>query len=203
MNPLSLDALTPAATVAFVVATSFAAGLNVSATVATVGLMVRFGVLVLPPELSIVASSWVIGVALAMFVVEFVLDKIPAVDLIWNAAQTFIRVPAGALLAYGATTQLSPAQQLLAGALGAAVALAAHAGKAALHTSVNFSPEPFSNAMVGVAEDAVAIGLTWFAVQHPYLAAAIATSLIVVIVLAIRLVWRGLLALFKNARQGV
>src|SRR5689334_4909956 len=107
-----LGALSPPAVVAFVIATSFAAGLNVSATVATVGLLVRFGLLVLPSELGFVASSWVIGAALAMFVVEFVLDKIPAVDLIWNAVQTFVRVPAGALLAYGATTQLSPEQQL-------------------------------------------------------------------------------------------
>jgi hypothetical protein len=190
---MSLDLLVlPAAElVALVVATSFAAGLNVSATVATIGLLARAGLIVLPPALDPIGSWWVIGVALAVFLIEFVADKTPVLDLIWNALQTFIRVPAGALLAYGATTQLSPAQQLLAAALGAGIALAAHAGKAALHASVTASPDPFSTIAVSLAEDAFAIFLTWFATRHPFLAAAIALTFIVAIAVLIRVVWRA------------
>jgi len=197
---VDLLVLPPAELVALVVATSFAAGLNVSATVATIGLCARAGVLELPPLLDPMASWWVIGAALVLFVLEFMADKTPFLDLIWNALQTFIRVPAGALLAYGATAQLSPGQQLLAAALGAVVALAAHAGKAAMHATVTASPEPFSTVAVSLAEDALAIFLTWFATQHPFLAAAIAVTFLVVIVLLIRVVWRALVKLV-GARQ--
>jgi hypothetical protein len=190
--------LPPAELVALVVATSFAAGLNVSATVATIGLLARAGLVTLPPALDPIGSWWVIGAALALFVVEFIADKTPVLDLIWNALQTFIRVPAGALLAYGATTQLSPGQQLLATALGAVIALAAHAGKAAVHTTVTASPEPVSTIAVSLAEDALAIFLTWFATQHPFLAASIALTLLVIIVVLIRVVWRALASLFAR-----
>jgi hypothetical protein len=187
---LDLLALPPPELVALVVATSFAAGLNVSATVATIGVLARAGVLVLPPALDPLASGWVIGAALALFALEFIADKTPVLDLIWNALQTFIRVPAGALLAYGATAQLSPGQQLLAAALGAVIALLAHAGKAAVHTTVTASPEPFSTVAVSLAEDALAIFLTWFATRHPFLAAAIALAFIATIAVLMRIVWR-------------
>jgi hypothetical protein len=198
LDPLVLP---PAELVALVVATSFAAGLNASATVATIGLLSRAGMFLLPPTLEPIGSWWVIGAALAMFVVEFVADKTPYLDLIWNALQTFIRVPAGALLAYAATAQLSPGQQLLAATLGGVVALAAHAGKAAVHTSISASPEPFSNIVVGLAEDALAIFLVWFATEHPFLAAAIAIGCLVVIALLIRLVWRALRSLFRRPAE--
>jgi hypothetical protein len=190
--PLDLLAMSPAELVALVVATSFAAGLNVSATLLTVGLLARLGALTLPPALDGLMSWWVIGAAAVLFVVEFIADKIPVVDLFWNALQTFIRIPAGALLAYAATADLSPVQQLLAAALGATVALAAHSGKAALHAGVNASPEPFSNALVSLAEDALAIFLIWFATRHPFLAATIVAVCLVLIVLFIRLVYRAL-----------
>jgi len=199
---MSFASLSPAELVALVIATSFAAGLNVSATVATIGLLTRAGVVALPPGLDVVSNWWVIGAALGVFVLEFVLDKIPGVDLVWNALQTFVRVPAGAVLAYGATVQLSPQHQMLAAALGAVIALAAHAGKAAVHASVNLSPEPFSNAVVGLGEDILAISLTWVATRHPFIAAAIALSFVVIIVVLVRVVWRALLALFQHARQG-
>ena len=196
--PFDLASVPPAELIALVIATSFAAGLNVSATVLTIGLAARLGALTLPPALEPVASWWVIGAASMLFVVEFVADKIPGIDLLWNALQTFIRVPAGALLAYGATAELSAEQQLLAAGLGAVVSLIAHSGKAALHSSVNLSPEPFSNALVSLAEDAMAIGLTWFALHHPFIAAAIVIACVCMIVISIRLVWRGLRSLFQG-----
>jgi len=97
---------TPRQLAALVVATSFAAGLNVYATVATLGLLDRAGIVALPPALAPVASWWIISACAALYLVEFVADKVPAFDLVWNALQTFVRVPVAALLAYGATTQL-------------------------------------------------------------------------------------------------
>src|SRR4051812_32868894 len=121
----------PRQSAALVVATSFAAGLNVYATVATLGLLARAGLVDLPASLGLVTSWWVIGPSLALYLVEFIADKIPAIDLLWNALQTFVRVPVAALLAYGATMQLSPGEHLLAATVGAVVAFAAHGGKTA------------------------------------------------------------------------
>src|SRR5213593_4051461 len=128
--------------IAMVVGASFAAGLNVYATVATLGLLGHTGFLKLPPALDPLTSWYVIGAAAALFVVEFFADKIPAFDLIWNALHTFVRVPVAALLAYRATASLSPWEQLAAAAVGGAIALAAHGGKTAVRAAVTPSPEP-------------------------------------------------------------
>jgi len=189
--------------VATVVATSFAAGLNVYATVATLGLLGHYDWLTLPPALAMLGSWWVIGISTALFGVEFFADKIPAFDLIWNALHTFIRVPVAALLAYRATATLSPLEQLAATAAGAAIAFAAHGGKTAARTAVSASPEPFSNAALSLGEDGFAIFLTWFATQHPYSAAAIVASLLVIIILLARWVLRSLRSLFRGAEEAV
>src|SRR5450755_2416846 len=110
--------------VALLIATSFAAGLNVYATVGTLGLLGHYHVLVLPDGLHALQDWWVIAIAAAMFVVEFFADKIPAFDLIWNAMHTFIRIPVAALLAYRATATLSPGEQMLATIVGGLIALA-------------------------------------------------------------------------------
>src|SRR5438270_4946670 len=181
------------------VAISFAAGLNLYATVAVLGLLARFGHLPLPPGLLPLAGWPVIACSGALFVIEFFADKIPAFDLIWNALHTFIRVPVAGLLAYQATRQLSPEHQLLATILGAGIALIAHAGKTGAHAAVTPSPEPFSNIILSLGEDAVAIGLTWMATRHPYVAGGLATSLVVIIVLLTRWVIRAMRALFRGA----
>src|SRR5581483_9533397 len=124
---------------------SFAAGLNVYATVATLGVLGRTGVLPLPASLHTLESWPVIAVSVAMFIVEFFADKVPAFDLLWNAFHTFVRIPVAALIAYGATSHLSPGAQLLSALLGAAIAFAAHGGKLALRAAVTPSPEPVSN----------------------------------------------------------
>ena len=178
--------------VATMVAVSFAAGLNLPATIATLGLLGRFGVVSLPAPIAMLSNEWVIGASLVLFVLEFFADKVPVFDLFWNLLQTFIRVPAGALLAWSATTSLSPAGQLTVAVAGAVIALAAHGGKLALRSAVTPSPEPFSNVALSVGEDVVAIGLTWFATEHPYLALGIATMLVGAVVLVIRWVWRAL-----------
>src|SRR5271157_1047711 len=109
-------------TVAMLAGTSFAAGLNVYATIATLGLLSRTGVIILPASLDVLQSWWIIGVALAMFRLEFFDDKVPAFDLIWNALHTFIRVPIAVLLAYAATSHLSLGMQLASAALGGLIA---------------------------------------------------------------------------------
>lgn len=187
--------------IATVVAASFAAGLNVYATIATLGLLARYQLLALPAGLNMLDDWWVIGAAGLLFVVEFFADKVPAFDLIWNALHTFVRVPAAAYLGYASTMQMTPGQQAMTAILAGVVALVAHGGKTAVRAAVTPSPEPLSNIGLSVAEDVLAIGLTWFAVTYPYWAAGIALALVVLTVLLVRWVWRALRRLFRGAQR--
>lgn len=188
---------------ALLIAVSFAAGLNVYATVATLGLLGHYGVLALPPSLSLIESWWVIGASVALFGVEFFADKVPAFDLVWNALHTFIRVPVAALLAYQATAALSPEKQLMATLAGGTIALIAHGGKTAARAAVTPSPEPFSNMTLSLGEDALAVFLTWMATWKPYIAAAIAGAGVLAIILLMRWVLRAMGALFRGAKEAV
>ena len=192
---------TPRQLAALVVATSFASGLNVYATVATLGLLGRAGVVSLPPSLDVVTSWWVIAASAGLYLIEFVADKIPAFDLVWNALQTFVRVPVAALLAYGATMQLSVGEQLVATTAGGLIALAAHGGKTAARVAVTPSPEPLSNIALSLGEDALAIFIMWLATQHPFWAAGIAAVLLVLIVLVARAVVRAVQSVFRGAQR--
>jgi hypothetical protein len=189
--------------VALIAATSFAAGLNVYATIATLGLLARADVLRLPASLHMVESWPVIVICAVMFVIEFFADKIPAFDLIWNALHTFVRVPVAALLAYGAAAHLPPAAQALSAVAGGSIALAAHGGKTAARAAVTPSPEPFSNTSLSLGEDVIAIGLTWFASTHPFLAAAVVILLLIGIVVLIPFVIRAMQRLFRSAERAV
>src|SRR5579862_592934 len=193
--------LVPDNLLALLVATSFAAGLNVYATVATLGLLAQAGWLALPPPLHILSSWYVIAASALLFVVEFFADKIPAFDLIWNALHTFIRIPIAALLAYRATAQLSPSEQIICAVAGGVIALAAHGGKTAVRAAVTPSPEPFSNIGLSLGEDVMAVGLTWLASKHPYIAAAIVAWLLIVLIFLTRWIWRALKALFRGAEK--
>lgn len=184
--------------VGLLVATSFAAGLNVYATLTTLGLLAHAGVLILPPPLHLLSNWWVILGSGILFLVEFFADKVPFFDLLWNALQTFVRIPVAALIAYGATSQLSPGKQLLAMVLGGAIALAAHGGKTAARAAVTASPEPFSNAALSLGEDVLAVSLTTFATRHPYSAAAIVIVFVAIIVVLLRTVVRALRDLFRE-----
>jgi hypothetical protein len=189
--------------VGLLIATSFAAGLNVYATIATLGLLSQVGVLALPPGLQLLTSWWVIGASVVLFFIEFFADKIPAFDLLWNAAHTFVRVPVAAVIAYRATAQLSPEKQLLAALVGGAIALAAHGGKTAARAAVTPSPEPVSNISLSMGEDVLAIFLIWFATQHPVLASLIVVGLLLLIAVVIRWVVRALKNLFRGAEREV
>jgi hypothetical protein len=187
--------------VALIAATSFAAGLNVYATVATLGLLARAEVLALPQSLHLVQSWPVIIICGVMFVIEFFADKIPAFDLIWNALHTFVRIPIAAWMAYAAAANLPPVAQALSAAAGGAIAFAAHGGKVAARAAVTPSPEPFSNAALSVGEDVIAIGLTWFASAHPILAGVIVLVLLIGILYMIRFIVRAMRRLFRGAER--
>jgi hypothetical protein len=156
---------------------SFASGINLYATVATLGLLHRYEVVHLPASLDVLAHPIVLGVALALYVIEFVADKIPYVDNVWDVLHTFIRPPAAALLSYTAFGDVSEPWRLSAALLAGGVALASHGGKASTRAAVNASPEPFSNWLLSLGEDGIAVFLVWLAVSHPLL------TLIVVVVL--------------------
>jgi hypothetical protein len=176
----------PANIAALIIASSFAAGLNVYATVLTLGLLARVHGVALPPGLEVLGSWWVIAVSGIMFALEFVADKIPGFDMIWNALHTFIRPPIAALIAYQASHQLSPQMQIVATVAGGTIAVISHGSKTAVRAAVTPSPEPFSNIALSTSEDIIAVGITWLTTQHPWIAATIAIVLTVCAVLAIR-----------------
>ena len=182
-----------------IIAVSFAAGLNVYATVASLGLLAHAGLLALPPGLHLLTNWWVIAACGVLFAVEFFADKIPAFDLLWNVLHTFVRIPVAALIAYGATAQLSPEKQLLAALAGGAIALAAHGGKTAARVAVTPSPEPVSNIALSAGEDALAVFLTWLATQHPIAAAVIVAAFLVALVVMMRWIVRTIARAISSA----
>src|SRR5712664_1456520 len=153
----------------------FSSGLNLYATVATLGLLQRYGVLQLPPALQVLSHPWVLGIAIALYLVEFLADKIPYFDTIWDAVHTFIRPPAAALLAYAAAGAAPAEWRWGAALLAGGVALTSHGTKASARAAVNTSPEPFSNWILSLGEDVLAVWLSWMAATHP-----VATTIIVV-----------------------
>jgi uncharacterized protein DUF4126 len=156
-------------TLAIAMGSSWVAGINLYAAVATLGLLGRFADLELPGELTVVTNWWVIGVAGGLYIVEFVADKIPLVDSIWDVVHTFIRVPAGAVLAAAAFGQFDRRVQIIALLLGGGLALSAHGTKATARAAINTSPEPVSNITASLAEDAVAVGSILLSVFFPVL----------------------------------
>jgi hypothetical protein len=190
--------LNEARIISLVLGVSFAAGLNVYAMCGTLGLLGHFHVVHLPPALHVIENPWIIVVSLAMFVLHFFADKIPAFDLVWNALHTFVRIPLAALVAYGATSQLSPGAQIASTALASVIAGVAHTGKFAARAAVTPSPEPVTNMALSLGEDTVAVGLTWFATAHPYWSAAIVIVLVILTVILIRMFARAVRCLFSR-----
>jgi hypothetical protein len=163
---------------AFILGASFASGLNLYATVATLGLLHRNGIVHLPPSLEILANPWVVGIASALYFVEFVADKIPYVDSVWDAIHTFIRPPAAALLGYSSVGGVSEEWRLAAALLAGSVALTSHGTKASTRVAVNTSPEPVSNWVLSLGEDGLAISLAWMAAAHPLITLVLVTLLV-------------------------
>lgn len=156
-------------TLAIGMGASWVSGINLYASVATLGLLGRFSNLELPGELQVLTSWWVIGIAVALYLVEFVADKIPIVDSTWDVIHTFIRVPAGAVLAATTFGDFDKSVQVIAFLLGGGLALSSHGTKAATRAIVNTSPEPVSNIVVSTLEDVLAVASILLAVFLPVL----------------------------------
>ena len=161
---------------------AFASGINLYATVAVLGLCSRFNFVALPDQFRAFEHPLIIAIALVMYVVEFVADKVPWVDSLWDAVHTIVRPIGGALVAVTALGDATAGAQIAAALVGGSVAMTTHLGKAGTRAVANTSPEPFSNWALSLGEDALAIGLTYVAIQHPLLALAIAVFLLVAIV---------------------
>ena len=160
-------------------------GFNLYATVLTLGLLQRFHLVELPGDLHVLSRLWVIGTAGLLYLVEFLADKIPLVDSIWDAVHTFIRVPAGAVLAASAFAHFSPAIRVVAVLAGGTLALSSHGAKASVRAAANTSPEPFSNIFLSLIEDIFTIGLTALAAFHPVVV------LVIVVLFVVLLIWLG------------
>jgi Domain of unknown function (DUF4126) len=185
--------MSPLDTLGFALGTSFASGLNVYLTIAAAGLMQRFGVIQLPDALQVLANPIVLGLALALFVIEFIADKIPYVDTAWDAVHTFIRPPAAAVLSYSAFGHVPEEWKLGAALLAGSVALTSHGAKATTRAAANTSPEPVSNWTLSFLEDGIAVFLTWMAATHPVITGLI---VMVLVILAVMVIWK-LVGYFK------
>ena len=186
--------MNPIETLGLALGAGFSSGLNLYATVATLGLLQRLGVLRLPPGLQVLSHPWVLGIAIALYLLEFFADKIPYFDTLWDAIHTFIRPPAAAILAYAAAGAAPPEWRWGAALIAGGVALTSHGAKASTRAAVNTSPEPFSNWILSFGEDLLAVWLTWMATAHP-----LATSIIVAALLALSIFL--LYHLFRFARR--
>ncbi len=156
-------------TLSLAMGTAWTSGINLYATIAALGIAGNAGMIQLPPDLQVLTNPLVIGVACMMYAIEFFVDKVPLVDSGWDALHTFIRIPAGAILAARAVGDTHPALELAALLAGGSVALAEHGTKATVRLAVNASPEPFSNWVASVSEDIAALGGVWLIFHHPVL----------------------------------
>src|SRR5262245_47045956 len=161
---------------------SFAAGINLYATVAILGLASRYGWVALPPQYQVFDNNWIIGGALALYVIEFVADKIPWVDSVWDAVHTVIRPIGGAFIAVATLGEQSTATQAITALFGGALAASTHFSKAGTRVIANASPEPFTNWILSLSEDAFVVGLGLLALKYPAAAAIVVLVCIAVIV---------------------
>jgi hypothetical protein len=189
-----MNGMNPIATLGLALGAGFSSGLNLYATIATLGLLERFGVIHLPPSLHGLSHSAVLGIAVVLYVLEFFADKIPYIDTAWDVIHTFIRPPAAAFLAFSAAGAAPAEWRWGAALLAGGIALTSHGTKASARAAVNTTPEPFSNWILSFGEDALAVWLTWMATVHP-----VATTAIVVALLALSAYL--LFHLFRFARR--
>jgi len=171
---------------------SFAAGINLYATVAILGLATRFGWVDLPPQYRVFDNNWIIGAAIVLYFVEFVADKIPWLDSLWDAVHTVIRPLGGGLVAVASIGHAQPAMQAVAAVAGAALAGSTHVAKAGTRAAANTSPEPLSNWTLSFSEDLLVLLLGLLTLTHPVLAGVVVIAGIVVILAAARWMIRGI-----------
>ncbi|WP_151446552.1 DUF4126 domain-containing protein [Lacisediminimonas profundi] len=177
---------------------SWASGIRLYMTLFVAGWLGRQGWITLPEGLQVLESSWVLAVTGGLFAVEFLADKVPGVDSVWDAIQTFIRIPAGAVLGAAALGQADPALTAIAALLGGTFAAGAHATKAGSRALINTSPEPFSNWAASFSEEAVVVAGLWAAFFHPWVLVVILVLFTLLAFWLLPKVWRGLRWLFRR-----
>jgi hypothetical protein len=183
-------------TLALSMGLAWASGINLYATLFTLGYLANTGNISLPPDLQIVANPMVMGAAGLMYCIEFFADKTPGVDTGWDAIHTFVRIPAGAMLAAGAIGDLNPAVELTAAILGGSLAAGSHATKAGSRVLINTSPEPFSNWIASVSEDVIVITGVWASVNHPILFLIALAGFVLLMIWLLPRIWAGVKKIF-------
>ena len=187
-------------TVALASLLAWASGIRLYLVIVAVGLAGYFGYLELPPALKVLQHPWVIGAAGFMLLMEFLVDKVPVIDSAWDAIHTFIRIPAGALLAAGATGDTLSALTVAAGLLGGTITAGTHFTKSGGRALINTSPEPFSNWGASFTEDALVLGGIWFALNHPLVFLVGLAAFIVLMLWLLPRLWRGVQVMFRTLR---
>jgi hypothetical protein len=187
--------------IALTMGVGWASGINLYAAIFMLGLMGATGSIVLPPDLLILTNPLVLLAAGAMYLVEFVTDKIPGVDTTWDALHTFVRIPAGALLAAGAVGDVNPGVALAAAIIGGGLAAGAHATKAGARALINTSPEPVSNWSASVAEDLLVVAGLWTALHYPWLFIGLLALFVLLMIWLLPKLWRGIKRVFAAIGQ--
>jgi hypothetical protein len=187
-----------ASIIALTMGAAWAAGINLYAAILVLGILGTTGNINLPPDLHILMDPLVLGAAGVMYAVEFFADKVPGVDNGWDALHTFIRIPAGALMAAGAVGDINPAVSLAAAILGGGIAAGTHVAKAGTRVIINTSPEPFSNIAASLAEDITVIFGLWMALQHPWFFIILIVVFLVFLVWMLPKIWRAIKTIFSR-----
>jgi hypothetical protein len=184
-------------TIALTMGVAWASGINLYAALFVLGWMGNTGNIALPPDLLVLQNPLVMGAAGLMYFVEFFADKVPGVDTAWDSIHTFIRIPAGAMLAAGAVGDTNQAVELTALILGGTLAAGSHLTKAGTRVLINTSPEPVTNWTASVTEDLVVIGGLWTALNHPWVFIILLVLFILLMVWLLPKLWRGIKAVFR------
>ena len=188
-------------TLTLALGSAWTSGINLYATVTVLGLLQKFGSIKLPGGLDALDNWWIIGIAGFLYAIEFVADKVPYVDSVWDVIHTFIRVPAGAVVAYAATTEMDASVMIIATLVGGGLALSSHGTKAALRAGANLSPEPVSNWILSLVEDILAIAGTILAVFAPVLIAIVLVIFLIFFFWFAPRVFRAIGKLFRGIRS--
>jgi len=184
-------------TLGIAMGSAWLSGINLYATVLTLGLLQRFHLASLPGDLGYLAHTWILSIAGALFAVQFIADKIPAVDSIWDVIHTFIRIPAGAIMAAAAFAHLDPGVRIVALLVGGGIALSSHSAKTATKLAANASPEPVSNVVLGLAGDVTTVGGSMLLAAHPIAMGVFVVFAVIFSVVLIRWIFRMMRKLFR------
>ncbi|MFO7639745.1 MAG: DUF4126 domain-containing protein [Candidatus Competibacteraceae bacterium] len=186
----------PVQTLALTAGAAWGSGINLYATVLVLGYLGMTGDIILPPELQILTHPLVLAAAAVMYCIEFFADKIPGVDTGWDTLHTFIRIPAGAVLAAGAVGEVSAPVELAALLVGGSLAATSHAAKAGTRVLINTSPEPFTNWTASFAEDVAVIAGLWAALHYPWFFLAMLLAFVLLVIWLLPKLWRAIVKVF-------